>query len=970
MVGNEIFVKNLDFSVTEEDLREFFKCVGPVRSVKVLIDKQTGKSKGRGFVAFATATEAARAIENMNGGKLKGRAVVVEWPKSNGVPAHTHPDQPPDPKPHSDPAANQDPNGAGEQSTPSLPDCFYNPYTFVPTPIRRGIPDDNFAGDQNPLTNGLVHNRLQPDRWTGVITVKAEIMTPLILCAHKPENPDAKHKIYKCRSLPEASELRGMLRSAFETITNSRYHGFDKGQHSARLGLRKQARAAIPLVPGRVTGTGKERKLELLCGKSQIDGENGPAAARGQTRLMYAAWLPRYRKYNPKKTKFFKFLSLSNTGVHSFTLPSRANVNHYRPGTAIWATAPALPQEFGMEYRFGDISLTPNAGKIKGEIVESPPEDKHESTDALPYSFAGGTPAKPYNSSDLPRHLDEVAIEVSGPKPHWSRGFRYLEVTDIVKRVPGSPLPADRIAGYACITGRNIANRHYERIFFCDGTPEPADFQPGVVERYNELVANYREIHRGERAETEMNAYLGHDPGQTGFSRHVWNRGDDKLKSGDLVFAKVKKIVENGGRWEVEALYPVMISRELYDCSPGALLDPSLQHAETICDLSPADRLFGWVAGGEQKGAYKGRLRVVVGRDGEPSPDEFDTPLTLPILDRPKPEQGRFYVAKDESGSFQDPGGDKKSRGYDQFEIDGRKKALRGRKHYWHHKGLEREEAKEYWNPNASEPQTLAGVTRYPEYRQHVLNNNRELDQGKQNRSITGWIKPGEQFTFDLHLINAVPEEIGALLWLLDLPEGHFFRLGYGKPLGLGSLKLSCQSKTLAKGEKWKTDYYGDLFHSAFPDEMDGNTSKECMDAFMKAMLQAYSKIPHQTDSAAKPPTKDAGLSPDPLATQVEGPSAAGGTPLQTAAGLTEEDKERFFQLPFIEGFLRVCHGPAKPYPVHYPRRDPKPDSNGENFKWFMANEEGTRHPDKTGLHLCLPSVLDDDGSLPYKPLK
>lgn len=72
-----IFVGNLNYAVTEEDLREIFEEYGELSSVKLISDKFTGKSKGFGFVEMANADEAKKAIEELNGAEVEGRTMVV-----------------------------------------------------------------------------------------------------------------------------------------------------------------------------------------------------------------------------------------------------------------------------------------------------------------------------------------------------------------------------------------------------------------------------------------------------------------------------------------------------------------------------------------------------------------------------------------------------------------------------------------------------------------------------------------------------------------------------------------------------------------------------------------------------------------------------------------------------------------------------------------------------------------------------
>ena len=72
-----IYVGNLSYETTEEDLREAFSPFGQVDSISIIKDKFTGKSKGFGFVEMSDKTEAQAAIDNLNGKELKGRTLNV-----------------------------------------------------------------------------------------------------------------------------------------------------------------------------------------------------------------------------------------------------------------------------------------------------------------------------------------------------------------------------------------------------------------------------------------------------------------------------------------------------------------------------------------------------------------------------------------------------------------------------------------------------------------------------------------------------------------------------------------------------------------------------------------------------------------------------------------------------------------------------------------------------------------------------
>ncbi|MFY8116418.1 MAG: RNA recognition motif domain-containing protein [Roseateles sp.] len=76
-MGNKLYVGNLAYTVRDESLQEAFSQFGTVTSAKVMMDRETGRSKGFGFVEMASDAEAQSAINGMNGQPLEGRAIVV-----------------------------------------------------------------------------------------------------------------------------------------------------------------------------------------------------------------------------------------------------------------------------------------------------------------------------------------------------------------------------------------------------------------------------------------------------------------------------------------------------------------------------------------------------------------------------------------------------------------------------------------------------------------------------------------------------------------------------------------------------------------------------------------------------------------------------------------------------------------------------------------------------------------------------
>lgn len=73
----KVFVGNLDFRATEENVRSAFEAYGTVERVSLMTDRETGRSRGFAFVEMSDAQEADRAIAGLNGTTLGGRAINV-----------------------------------------------------------------------------------------------------------------------------------------------------------------------------------------------------------------------------------------------------------------------------------------------------------------------------------------------------------------------------------------------------------------------------------------------------------------------------------------------------------------------------------------------------------------------------------------------------------------------------------------------------------------------------------------------------------------------------------------------------------------------------------------------------------------------------------------------------------------------------------------------------------------------------
>jgi CRISPR-associated protein (TIGR03986 family) len=484
------------------------------------------------------------------------------------------------------------------------------------------------------------------------------------------------------------------------------------------------------------------------------------------------------------------------------------------------------------------------------------------------------------------------------------------------------------VHGYVCVTNRNIDRKHDERVFFTNRSgPLYQPLTEVLCQQWKELITNYQTIHETERA-----AGRNCPPA---LNNSEWSRqvvggpAERQLSAGTLCYAACRNAT-------VTALYPVMISRRLFEAAPLLLLPPELRPATLLSQLSPADRVFGWVKQ-NGKGAYRGNLRVgpvtCVTLDAIIN---FPRPgLPLAILGQPKQQQARFYAARTNQGEAQVNRLSKEQAGYQTG------KGLRGRKVYPHHVGL----TDEYWNQPTEDRTQHRVAGHFQEYRrphkpeleeyqdERGRSNTRLLlnsdgtyalmtgeaneQRDDQNRSVLGWVRQKAEFFFDLQVTNLSPVELGALLWLLS-PEISFHRLGGGKPFGFGSVRLNIQDAEtfLYNGRDWSR-FYESLDAITLP-QVDRQAT---ITAFKQAIVAAY--------------------------------GSQGST---------------FEMVPFIRAFRRAAEGFTTGLPIHYPRaRQPgqtspvPPHPDGLAYEWFVTNDR-TEHNQVIEGH-ALPDLVDQNGN-------
>lgn len=337
--------------------------------------------------------------------------------------------------------------------------------------------------------------------------------------------------------------------------------------------------------------------------------------------------------------------------------------------------------------------------------------------------------------------------------------FKYYEVQE------GSIVPAnqhhtllagpgwEKVFGYLHITGPNIERKHHERLFFRRGDHSQNDHnyasiksQPYVELVDADVVAEYNQRLQEYYDRNQRDAAKPRRPNNWPLTSE-FVRKNKRLKKGDLVY-----LIDQNGR---KYLRPVSIPRLPYLNPRQALLPPEYHPASHEGELSPADRMFGWVQGSGAEGAYAGRIRFSMGDFVADKLMFIAEGIPLAILSTPKPTTIRFYLS-DKSWQAQER--EDAKAGYNNLTN-----RLRGRKMYRH------------FMPS-----------------QFKENNYKVSDEDKsdQNRSVHGVVDKTSEFTFSIQFENLHEVELGALLWTIVMEEGMYHRLGMAKPLGFGSLQV------------------------------------------------------------------------------------------------------------------------------------------------------------------------------------
>lgn len=516
-----------------------------------------------------------------------------------------------------------------------------------------------------------------------------------------------------------------------------------------------------------------------------------------------------------------------------------------------------------------------------------------------------------------------IELLENGPREAWfpqtigrTRADADITTPSMFINMPAgwSPADAPQLLVKARIhnTGHTIAGKKYERIFVEDILDaDPAHTHIGGL--LSTTLATMKDDDRkalqkdwsaqidamsGDPATDSSGNKLDIAPYADKTTRDSWKA----LRPGQTLFVEM-----SAGR--VVGMHPGMITRAMRKVSPEDLVPPQFRPAESEREMSPADRVFGWVSGKATEGrsAYRGLLAVGGVRCITDDPIAwFAAAVRVATLSTPKETQFRFYTRLKTQDPTQQPGPIGQTVPISEaFDKD--KHVIAGHKVYPHH-GL----PSEYWKPLGH---TWSPGEQPNDNQAHPTSDNRTLDylapNGTKNQvssDLDSWVKPGVTFETRLRFTNLSADDLGALLWILNL-EGHH-RLGLGKPLGFGSLDVQVD---------W------------------GRTA-----------IRNHAQLLERYRGAGEGATQS-------------------HDELQALREKFDEDF-RTSQPAAYWAMIKSIAGYSGDLPVFYPRAgDARPQS--ESFHWFVTNERGTSKQGDVGPREALPNLTNgNDPKLPILP--
>ncbi len=414
-----------------------------------------------------------------------------------------------------------------------------------------------------------------------------------------------------------------------------------------------------------------------------------------------------------------------------------------------------------------------------------------------------------------------------------------------------------------------------------------------------DVISDFEKIAE-KQTKSQKQESITHDEERLPFNLKGTSREDDytlKIKQGDIVYFCPDPSGKEIAEISFSSIWRKKVEGAFHDFVPAVNLLP---FNENRTHLSPAELLFGFTESNEDSEkhehglAYSGKVRISAGILAPESAKKHDNELLgeevkLKALSTPKPPSPALYF-KNKNGT----------NNYITKSILNRNKhIIQGRKMYLH--GMRKKN-------NSAEIQKITSAGRFPEKAEGNfpwVSQNNDRDHLKVRFRP---IKEGNDFYFHLDFNNLTKWEIGLFCYVLQPNESFRHKIGMGKPLGLGTVKIDIASlQTINRYNRYSNTKQDDDRYN------EGGIIKG---ELQKEMLDIYKDI-----------SKENGiLKPDELK--------------KLFVNTMDADIYRAIELLGDPGNIRS--------PVHYPQVDSigptLADIEKENFKWFVKNEsEGKR---------------------------
>lgn len=650
-------------------------------------------------------------------------------------------------------------NTNANQFTPFHSSVNRIPSSRVETAKQSKRSDSEYLSDHSPQEL----SEIRQDTLSGSISVELTVETPLIIGEQRPQedqkrNSEDKPRVKTISPITVNNEvyvpptsIKGMISSAYEAVTNSRFRLF--GKYDKPLTYRFDPATAARLTPVRIGKTsGGKVLIQLLDGSSSRNKQ----IFRGEPPVPVVMSASLY----DDSTEGITFSENTNHQQSHFPSPGGSGTPFSR---FIAATSPKTGEPFPKVY-FDAVLV--NNGLYAYWII-----------------------TKLYRTSDSlnPTHTFHIDFTTLG----LTKITEEFNLTGYLYTTTQSQDRKDR--------KKTFANKKSERVFFTlRETPNqievPEEKADILFSRYKNTVQSYIENYekREERKRRRLNRASNGDADLVP-NRFVTDKSWSIEDEGALAYAFLTE-----DQQEVTDLVPINLGRMSYIDSPESIaFTNKLAPPTTAEEASAADRLFGFTtrksdSTAESAPSYsvRGRLSFSVINTSRCSRYDGD-PLPLTPLLSPNPSSARRFLTRQNGNNIQSAD--------DQMDCFPRSTYFKngdqslGRAAYPTHRSTLKLPASERVLPPYESGEDAFTV-------------------------INSYIKPGSKMTFRIQFEMLSPTELGILLWLLNphnlVPRKEkdgdrvgYMRLGMGKSLGLGTVKVEAIECSLINGQELAVGY-------------------------------------------------------------------------------------------------------------------------------------------------------------------